>query len=179
MPNQQINELVTRINQTVQSINQQAANNLVASNQVQNIVNSLQNVTTQLSNQNASLSKQQIDPLRNQIAQIRSYLEKANQVMVESEGQLATMYRQSLGDAKEQFEHASLPQQQSMSGFASQTLQAFEEEQQLTDQLHQLNADLMALSHQLEQMTYSSIIPAPPTGKPLKIDNDPGKTNLE
>ncbi|WP_134685341.1 hypothetical protein [Brevibacillus migulae] len=179
MPNQQINELVTRINQSVQSINQLAANNLVAANQVQTIVNSLQNVTTQLSNQNASLSKQQIDPLRNQITQIRTELEKANQVMVESEGQLATMYRQSLGEAKEQFEHASQSQQQSMSGFASQTLQAYEEEQQLTDQLHQLNADLMALSHQLEQLTYSSVIPAPPTGKPLKRDSDPGKTNLE
>lgn len=176
MPNQQVNELLSRLDQSVQALNQMASSNLVVSNEVQSIVQSVQGVTSQLNNPNESVSNEQIAPIRQQIAQIRRDLEKMHEKIADSQAGFANMYRSSLGEMKAQFEKAPEAQQQTMNGFASEALQSYREEERLIEKLHQLNADLMALSHQLEQQTYSSKIPAPATGEPLQTDKDPAPT---
>lgn len=77
------------------------------------------------------------------------------------QGPLVNMYRSSVGTSKEEFEKASDTEQQTMNMTAYQSLQTYRQEEQLLDQFHQLNSHLMDLSHQLEQLTYSSEIPAP------------------
>ncbi|UFJ42020.1 hypothetical protein LOK74_05845 [Brevibacillus humidisoli] len=174
MSNQQVNELLVRLDQSAQAFNQ-LSGNMADPNQVQNIAQSVQAVTQKLANPNTSMNHQQIETIRKQITQIRQELENLDEWLEESSGQLASLYRSSLGDTKPQFENAPAVQQQTMNAYASQTLQAYRKQAQVSEHLHQLNADLMALSHQLEQQTYSSQIPVQAPGEPLQTDHDPEK----
>jgi len=176
MPHPQITEALGRLQQSIQGMQQMASGNHIFSNQIQDVAQSVQGISTQISSLSGSGNgnKQQVEGIRQQLAQVRRDLHKLTDEVERAQSPLVNTYRTSLGAAKDQFEQASPSQQQTMNLTAYQSLQTYRQEEQLLDRIRQVNAHLMDLSHQVEQLTYSSQIPAPTYGKPADFTNDPG-----
>lgn len=173
MQNQQITEVLNRLQQSVQKL-EMATGNHAFSNQIQNVTQSIQGIASQMNGFSGNGNKAHVDAVRQQLAQIRRNLHTLTDEVEQAQGPLVNMYRSSVGTSKEEFEKASDTEQQTMNMTAYQSLQTYRQVEQLLDQFHQLNSHLMDLSHQLEQLTYSSEIPAPTYGKPADFTNDPG-----
>lgn len=173
MQNQQITEALGHVQQSVQML-QMSSGNHVFSNQMQNVTQSIQSIASQVNNLSDNGDKALVEAIRNQLAKVRRDLHTLTDEMEQAQGPLVQTYRSSVGTSKEQFENASSSEQQAMNMTAYQSLQTYRQEEQLLDQCRQLNAYLMDVSHQVEQLTYRSEIPAPTYGKPADFTNDPG-----
>ncbi|MGG1659737.1 hypothetical protein [Brevibacillus sp. NRS-1366] len=173
MQNQQINEVLGYLKQSVQRL-QMSTENHVFSNQIQNVTQSIQGIASKVIDLSGNGDTDQFQLVRKQLAKVRQDLHTLTSDMEQAQGPLVNTYRSSVGTSKEQFEKASTSEQQEMNMTAYQSLKTYQQEEQILDLFHQLNGHLMDLSHQVEKLTYSSEIPAPTYGKPVDFTNDPG-----
>lgn len=171
MKYQQITEALQQLQESVQSL-QTASGGQAFTAQFQNATQSVQDIATQVNNLASDGNKAQVEGIRQQIAQLRRDLRKLSVDIEQAQASEVNKYRSSLGASKEMFEMSSASEQQTMNMTAYQSLQTYRQENQLLDQIRQVNEKLMDVSHQVEQLTYSSQIPAPTYGKPADFTTD-------
>ncbi|GAA4710241.1 hypothetical protein [Brevibacillus fulvus] len=174
MANQEITQMINQMDSTLAAVNQMSmTKGALFASELNKISKDIQAVTDRLNSPRFSGNKQTVESTRKQLVAIRIELDDLRNKIGQSQSTLANVYRNAIGEEKEQFEQATATEQQMNNPLAYQSLQAYRDENELTDMLDRLNTQLLDLDHALAKTTYSSVVPAPTTGKAPNFDNDP------